>query len=159
MSSKMRLIVGLVALAVFGTLGLVNFKNSMTPYVSFAEAMTMERTVQVAGFPDHKGSGFNSDEGAFEFTMKNDDDVLMKVRYRGGKPGNFDQAESVVVIGDYDGGIMEAKQILVKCPSKYEALGDEHPGESAEDKMKDLESLGSDTPATDTKATDAKAGS
>ena len=45
----------------------------------------------------------------------------MPVEYRGVIPGNFDQAVSVVAIGRYQGDHFEAEQLLVKCPSKYQA--------------------------------------
>ena len=120
MKGKVRLFAGIAAIAVFGVLGLLNFKNSMTPYVTFAEAKEAGRTVQVAGFPDHKNAGLDADAGLFTFTIENEEGERLRVEYPGGKPGNFDQAQSVVVIGRCDGEVMEAKQILVKCPSKYE---------------------------------------
>jgi cytochrome c-type biogenesis protein CcmE len=39
-------------------------------------------------------------------------------------PGNFDQAVSVVAIGKFAGDHFEATQLLVKCPSKYQAEAD-----------------------------------
>lgn len=131
MKGKSKGILVVLALAVFATLGLMNFKQSMTPYVTFAEARVAERAVQVAGFPSHRGSEFDAAAGAFVFSMENEEGEVMNVRYRGGKPGNFDQAESVVVIGHYRDGVMEADQILVKCPSKYEGEGADHPGSSS----------------------------
>jgi cytochrome c-type biogenesis protein CcmE len=128
MKGKTRLVVGLAAIAVFATLGLLNFKQSMTPYVTFAEAKEAGRTVQVAGFPDHRGAGLDAEAGLFTFTMKDEAGDQLRVVYPGGKPGNFDQAQSVVVVGTCDGDVMEAKQILVKCPSKYETEGESHPG-------------------------------
>ena len=41
--------------------------------------------------------------------------------YRGVIPGNFDQAKMVVAIGRYRGDHFEAEQLLIKCPSKYQA--------------------------------------
>jgi cytochrome c-type biogenesis protein CcmE len=46
---------------------------------------------------------------------------VMPVEYRGVIPGNFDQAVSVVAIGKFSGDHFEAQQLLVKCPSKYQA--------------------------------------
>ena len=48
----------------------------------------------------------------------------MPVEYRGVIPGNFDQAVSVVAIGKFAGDHFEAQQLLVKCPSKYQAEAD-----------------------------------
>jgi cytochrome c-type biogenesis protein CcmE len=57
--------------------------------------------------------------------MKNEDGDVMPVTFTGSKPGNFDQAEKVVVIGRYHEGVFQASQILVKCPSKYDDLAGE----------------------------------
>ena len=47
----------------------------------------------------------------------------MKVTYDGAKPGNFDQASHVVCVGKYNNGVFVAKELLIKCPSKYQEQG------------------------------------
>jgi cytochrome c-type biogenesis protein CcmE len=44
------------------------------------------------------------------------------VRYKGLKPANFEDAISIVAIGQFDDGAkeFEANKLLVKCPSKYQ---------------------------------------
>lgn len=120
-----KLIIGGLVIAVFAAFGTLSFKKSLTPYVSFAEARSSGRTVQVKGVPDHAGAHFDQEKKAFCFKMKDDSGSIMDVTYRGPKPGNFDQAVSVVAIGKYNGSCLESSQLLVKCPSKYEA---EYPG-------------------------------
>ena len=44
----------------------------------------------------------------------------MPVTYRGIKPGNFKDAISIVAIGPYRDGRIQAEKLLVKCPSKYQ---------------------------------------
>ncbi len=122
MSSRVRLGVGLVALAVFGALALINFSRTLAAYVSFAEAKTSSSAVQVAGFPDHQRARFDPASGEFLFTITDDESSEMRVSYKGVKPGNFDQAEKVVVVGIYEDNVLHASQILVKCPSKYDDL-------------------------------------
>ena len=46
---------------------------------------------------------------------------MLPVVYHGVIPGNFDQATSIVAIGRYQDGVFAAEQLLVKCPSKYQA--------------------------------------
>jgi cytochrome c-type biogenesis protein CcmE len=48
----------------------------------------------------------------------------MQVRYHGVKPGNFEDAISIVAIGQYSADQEEfaANKLLVKCPSKYQGL-------------------------------------
>ena len=40
--------------------------------------------------------------------------------YGGIRPGNFKDAISIVAIGRYREGRIEAEKLLVKCPSKYQ---------------------------------------
>jgi cytochrome c-type biogenesis protein CcmE len=42
------------------------------------------------------------------------------VIYDGTKPGNFDQATSVVCVGKYETDAFYADKLLIKCPSKYQ---------------------------------------
>ncbi|MCA0389365.1 MAG: cytochrome c maturation protein CcmE [Bacteroidetes bacterium] len=56
----------------------------------------------------------------FTFYMKDAQGNEMKVLYRGAIPNNFESATSVVVTGKYVGDVFEAKDILTKCPSKYQ---------------------------------------
>jgi len=106
-------------LAVFGTLAFLNFNKTVAPYVPFAEAKAAERAVQVAGFPNHEAARFDPNRKVFQFTIANEQGDVMPVVFAGVKPGNFDEAEKVVVIGKYQEGAFHANQILVKCPSKY----------------------------------------
>lgn len=116
-----RLIIGGIVIALGMAGALVSFQKSLTPYVSFAEAREAQRVVQVKGAPDHAGARLDPDMKAFCFTMTDPSGATMDVIFRGPKPGNFEQAESVVAIGQFQSGVLEADQILVKCPSKYES--------------------------------------
>jgi len=42
-----------------------------------------------------------------------------EVIFDGTKPGNFEQATEIVCVGIYNQGKFHAKELLVKCPSKY----------------------------------------
>jgi cytochrome c-type biogenesis protein CcmE len=46
----------------------------------------------------------------------------MVVEYDGAKPSNFDEADKIVAIGRWEKnkGAFEAKELLIKCPTKYE---------------------------------------
>jgi cytochrome c-type biogenesis protein CcmE len=124
MNHKMRVAFGVAVLAVFGTMAFLNFSKTVAPYVPFAEAKTAQRAVQVAGFPDHAAARFDPSRKEFQFTMTDDHGEVMPVVFTGVKPGNFDEAEKVVVIGKYEAGTgtFHANQILVKCPSKYDDM-------------------------------------
>ena len=119
--TRRKLILGgaVIALGLAGAL--VSFQKSLTPYVGFAEARLARRVVQVEGSPDHAGARLDPEEKAFRFTMSEASGATLDVIFRGPKPGNFEQAESVVAIGRVESGVLMADQILVKCPSKYES--------------------------------------
>jgi cytochrome c-type biogenesis protein CcmE len=58
-------------------------------------------------------------------------DQKISVRYEGLIPDTFKDNAEVVVEGVYDSSnpVFEATTLLAKCPSKYEAIGEEHPGD------------------------------
>ena len=107
--------------------GVSSFKKSMTPYISFAEAKRSSGTVQVNGVLASKDYVLERDRQYLKFDLKDEQGEVLTVEYSGIIPGNFDQATNIVAIGRYDGGTFEADQLLVKCPSKYQGEGAQHP--------------------------------
>ena len=122
MNLKVWLAIGLLAVA--GVVGVSSFKKSVTPYISFAEARRAPGLVQVNGMLADKNYVMKPEEQYLEFKLKDSKAEIMPVVYRGVIPGNFDQATSVVAIGRYQDGHFEAEQLLVKCPSKYQAAAE-----------------------------------
>jgi cytochrome c-type biogenesis protein CcmE len=106
---------------VAAVIGVTSFKKSVTPYITFAEARQSSGMVQVNGVLADKNYVAKQEEQYLEFKLRDDQDHVMNVVYRGVIPGNFDQATSIVAIGRYKGDHFEAEQLLVKCPSKYQA--------------------------------------
>lgn len=49
------------------------------------------------------------------------------VAFTGIKPDMFADGRDVIVEGRYEGGVIQAKQVLTSCPSKYEAKTAEAP--------------------------------
>lgn len=119
----MNLKVGLalVLLAVAVGVGVTSFKKTVTPYIGFSEARAASGLVQVNGTLASKDYVMKPDEQFLRFSLKDEKGDIMPVEYRGTIPGNFDQAVSIVAIGAYQGDHFEASQLLVKCPSKYQA--------------------------------------
>ena len=96
--------------------------ESVTPYVSIAEAEASRSTVQVKGLLDERSAPEQVND-EFRFVLKDEDDGrTMPVRYAGVKPDRFEEAYHIVAIGKYDGadGSFHANKLLIKCPSKYE---------------------------------------
>jgi cytochrome c-type biogenesis protein CcmE len=122
MNVKVLLALALLVAAV--GVGVTSFKKTMTPYISFSEARHASGLVQVNGKLADKNYVLKRDEQYLEFKLRDTKDEVMPVVYRGVIPGNFDQAVSVVAIGRYRGDHFEAEDLLVKCPSKYQAMAE-----------------------------------
>ena len=121
---NLKLALALILLAVAAVFGISSFKKSMTPYISFSEARRSAGMVQVNGVLAAKNYVLKRQEQYLEFSLKDSQGEVMRVEYRGVIPGNFDQATSIVAIGRYTGDHFEADQLLVKCPSKYQAAAE-----------------------------------
>ena len=119
MNLKAILALGLVAIAV--VVGVTSFNKTVTPYISFAEARRSSGLVQVNGVLADKEYVMKQEEQYLSFRIKDDRGEVLPIEYRGVIPGNFDQATSIVAIGRYQDGKFAADQLLVKCPSKYQA--------------------------------------
>ena len=116
-----KIILAVVLLAAAAAVGVTSFKKTMTPYVGFTEAKSASGLVQVNGKLADKDYVLKPQEQFLRFKLRDERGDVMPVEYRGVIPGNFDQAVSVVAIGRYAGDHFEAQQLLVKCPSKYQA--------------------------------------
>ena len=116
-------LLGGVLLLAFAGFSLSSFKETLTPYVSYEQARKTERVVQVAGALQKGSSKYEAAQDFLYFTL-NDPKTkeTLRVRYKGLKPANFEDAISIVAIGHYDDGAkeFEANKLLVKCPSKYQ---------------------------------------
>jgi cytochrome c-type biogenesis protein CcmE len=118
---NLKIVLALLLFAVAAVFGVSSFRKSVTPYISFAEARQSSGLVQVNGTLADKNYVMKPAEQFLEFRLKDSHGEILPVRYRGVIPGNFDQALAVVAIGRYQADHFEAEQLLVKCPSKYQA--------------------------------------
>lgn len=112
---------GAVLILGFLALGLSTFTKSMTPYVSFTEAKSSRRTVQVMGALQKGSTRYDTAKKTLFFTLVDPqtNDVI-PVSYTDVKPANFEDAVSIVAIGRYENEQFTAEKLLVKCPSKYQ---------------------------------------
>jgi cytochrome c-type biogenesis protein CcmE len=116
-------LLGAVLLLAFAGFSLSAFKETLTPYVDYKQAREADRVVQVMGALEKGSSKYVDTEDFLYFTIKNPESKeTLRVRYKGLKPANFEDAISIVAIGQYDEGSkeFEANKLLVKCPSKYQ---------------------------------------
>ena len=107
---------GALLLASFAGFSFASFRQNLTPYVSYPEAMRAGRTVQVAGALAQGTTSYDQTGEALIFTLRDpESSQTLRVRYRGVKPANFEDAISIVAIGRYDAGKTEfaANKLLV----------------------------------------------
>ncbi len=104
------------------------FKTSLVSYVPFTDARTTPgESVQIMGTPQ-SGSLFY-DSGTLHFTLQDEKGQTMTVLYKGPKPDDMDSAMSkatkIGAQGTYDPSqqTFVADSLVVKCPSKYQGVG------------------------------------
>ena len=112
-------IAGILAVG-FVALGLTAFQKTLTPYLSFDEARKSRGVIQVMGALDKTSDRYDTASQELSFSLVDEHGRSMPVAYHGIKPGNFKDAISIVAIGRYENGRVEAEKLLVKCPSKYQ---------------------------------------
>jgi len=115
---KAKYIIGTVIIVSFMIWAGVSFQKTLTPYVTIEQAKEMETVVQVKGKRLDNGK-FDISKNVFVFMMVDETGEKVEVIFGGTKPGNFEQATEIVCVGKYSQGKFHAKELLVKCPSKY----------------------------------------
>ncbi|HQF41557.1 MAG TPA: cytochrome c maturation protein CcmE [Ignavibacteriaceae bacterium] len=119
---KSKYIFGGVIIVLFLAIMGYLFTQSNIKYEdNFAVVKTTDKTVKATGsWIKAKSYEMNREQNTFSFYMSDANGNEMKVVYEGAMPNNFETATSVVVTGSYRNGYFHAKDILTKCPSKYE---------------------------------------
>ena len=119
---KNKYVFGGIIIAVFLLLMGYLFTQSNIEYADdFTSVKASTKTVKATGsWVKEKQYEINKENKTFSFYMADENGNEMKVIYKGTIPNNFEVASSVVVTGKYKDGYFHAKDILTKCPSKYE---------------------------------------
>lgn len=117
---KKRHIISLLIILTFFIFSFVTFTDSISPYVSFAEAKNIKGTVQVKGSLKGDKVAFFVENKKLTFHMRDENDEEVLIIYAGAKPEGLEQASNIVVIGKYQDNQFMAEKLLVKCPSKYQ---------------------------------------
>ena len=126
MTGKIKIIIASLIVIIFVVVGFYSFMDNKIEYASFKEAQKKLKTVEVKGvWQQSKETKYDAEKGTFTFYMKDDDSTEMKVVFDGAKPNNFDIATMVVAKGKVKDDVFYAKEILTKCPSKYECKGED----------------------------------
>lgn len=113
-------VTGLVALLAFGGV-MAAFVSNGSPYVDIAQAKKLQgEEVHVVGDIDKPTLKTEALKNLVSFKLIDEKKSTVNVVYQGPAPANMGEATRVVVVGNYDGSTLKARQLLVKCPSKYE---------------------------------------
>ncbi|MCF8262123.1 MAG: cytochrome c maturation protein CcmE [Melioribacteraceae bacterium] len=112
---------GFIIVVFFSLMGYLFTETNIGYEEDFSNVINSEKTVRATGFwVKEKSYNVDNQKKLFSFYMKDYNDTEIKVVYKGAIPNNFESATSVVVTGKYQNGVFVAKDILTKCPSKYE---------------------------------------
>jgi len=120
--SKRFYIIGAIIVVLAMIMAMYSFKSTLTTYVSVSQAKVSPRPVQVAGIVVKGSKRYALEDNRLIFTLREDGGDEMVIEYDGHKPANFDDVTKVVSTGKYNTkrGVFVAKELLVKCPTKYE---------------------------------------
>lgn len=124
-------IIGILVIAV-AIFIVISTAGDASSYVTFKEAKEMasdgsDKLIHVVGQlkKDEEGNivGIepSEDKLSFSFLMVDNNNQTQKVYYNEPMPPDFQRSEQVVIIGSYrNDEVFMAKEILLKCPSKYQ---------------------------------------
>ena len=116
---------GIVVAAVIGLLIATSFSGSTSDYLTVAEVKALgtdqARDSRVSGAIVPDSVNWSTRELLLTFEIK-DETGHLTVAYHGPQPDMLVDAVEAVAIGKYDpeARVFEAKELLMKCPSKYE---------------------------------------
>ncbi|NNF01194.1 MAG: cytochrome c maturation protein CcmE [Bacteroidia bacterium] len=115
-------IIGIVLIAVAIAV-IISTVSSSSNYADFSEAFENPRkTYHVVGQLNlEKEMSYDpkTDANKFSFYLIDINGEERKVVYNDTKPQDFERSEQIVLIGKANGEEFQAKEILMKCPSKY----------------------------------------
>ncbi|MHC1636139.1 MAG: cytochrome c maturation protein CcmE [Candidatus Methanospirareceae archaeon] len=100
------------------------FTSYINPYLTVSEVAGNDKyigkEIQILATVENK-SVYMGEDGSLHFNIT-DGYISIKVTYTGSIPPGFKEGRKIVVIGEPTSPYhIDATQILVKCPSKYES--------------------------------------
>ena len=112
---------GFIIVVFLGIMAYLFTQSNIQYQDDFSQVMKTTKTVKATGsWVKEKNYHIDKANKTFTFYMVDGIGNEMKVVYNGTIPNNFESAMSVVVTGKYVEGYFHARDILTKCPSKYE---------------------------------------
>jgi len=117
---------GIIIIVFMAIMGYLFTETNISYEENFSVIKASTKTIKATGsWVKEKNYHVDKQNKQFSFYMKDYLGNEMKVVYSGTIPNNFESSTSVVVTGKYQNGTFHAKDILTKCPSKYEEQFDE----------------------------------
>ena len=129
------LVVGALVLGAVTYLMFSGISDSMVYYYTVSETLEQAedlagRGIRVSGYVTPGSISRYASESRVEFLIfDRESDHTLAANYQGIIPDTFKDNAEVIVEGRYSlqDELFHANVLLAKCPSKYEALGTEHP--------------------------------
>ena len=113
----------LIALIAVGIAAIISSYGDASTYENFSVAAeNPDREYHVVGTLNREKERYydpQKDANYFTFYLKDQKGDERKVIYYAPEPQDFDKSEQIVIVGKMKGEEFVAKQILLKCPSKY----------------------------------------
>jgi len=81
------------------------------------------RNVRVSGKVEGDSIDFNSRDLILRFEILGESGETLPVVFNGPKPDQMRHEAEAIIEGKYDGNEFVAKELLLKCPSRYEESG------------------------------------
>ena len=117
---------GIIIVVFMAIMGYLFTETNISYEEDFSKIRSSTKTMKATGsWVKEKSFHMDKQKKEFSFFMVDHLGNEMKVVYAGTIPNNFESSTSVVVTGKYQEGTFHAKDILTKCPSKYEEQFDE----------------------------------
>jgi cytochrome c-type biogenesis protein CcmE len=117
---------GIIVIVFMSIMAYLFTETNISYEENFSNITASSKTLKATGsWVKEKSYHVDKEKKQFSFYMKDYIGNEMMVVYDGSIPNNFESSTSVVVTGKYQDGHFHAKDILTKCPSKYEEQFDE----------------------------------
>ncbi|MCS7122130.1 MAG: cytochrome c maturation protein CcmE [Archaeoglobaceae archaeon] len=101
----------IILFAIFMIFALLALIKSVSPYMTPSQVKSLEKAYEIKVIGKVEDVKIDGEKVVFYLA---DEKNKIKVVYRGSL-----NAEEVVVVGDWDGNVFHAKQVLTKCHTRY----------------------------------------
>jgi cytochrome c-type biogenesis protein CcmE len=124
---KRYLIGGVILVLVVAYLIYLSFGSSVSYYVTVSEFFAKgtefyDTNIRVAGKIADSPIDWDAEDLELRFTIT-EGGKNMSVLYHGAEPSGLKAGSNILVEGKYSSdGVFRARQLILKCPSKYESI-------------------------------------